>query len=73
MLAPRLKRMTSGDHTQPSWELDMARKDTGLFIEAAKEGKAELTLLPAIAALMDEWIEKGYGSNDWTVIAKDSV
>jgi 3-hydroxyisobutyrate dehydrogenase len=72
MLQGRLKRMTSGDYRQPSWELNMARKDTGLFIEAA-EGKANLVLIPSIAALMDEWIAKGYGNNDWTVIAKDTI
>jgi 3-hydroxyisobutyrate dehydrogenase len=72
MLQGRLKRMTSGDYSQPSWELNMARKDTGLFIEAA-EGKADLALIPSIAALMDEWIARGYGNNDWTVIAKDTI
>ena len=73
MLQGRLKRMTSGDYSQPSWELNMARKDTGLFMEAAQKNETSLTLLPSIAKLMDEWIEKGYGNNDWTVIAKDLV
>jgi len=72
MLEARLKRMTSGDYSQPSWELNMARKDAGLFIEAAKN-KTDLTVIPSIAKLMDEWIEKGYGNNDWTVIAKDLI
>lgn len=72
MLHGRLKRMTSGDYSQPSWELNMARKDTGLFLEAAN-GKADLAVLPSVAQLMDEWIAKGYGNNDWTVIAKDSI
>jgi 3-hydroxyisobutyrate dehydrogenase len=70
MLQGRLKRMTSGDYSQPSWELNMARKDTGLFIDAA-QGKTDLAVLPSVASLMDEWIAKGYGNNDWTVIAKD--
>jgi 3-hydroxyisobutyrate dehydrogenase len=73
MVQARLKRMTSGDYSQPSWELNMARKDTGLFIEAAQKGETDLAVLPAIAKLMDEWIEKGYGNSDWTVIAKDLV
>jgi 3-hydroxyisobutyrate dehydrogenase len=73
MVQARLKRMTSGDYSQPSWELNMARKDTGLFIEAAQKGETDLAVLPAIAKLMDEWIEKGYGHSDWTVIAKDLV
>ena len=72
LLPARLKRMTSGDYSQPSWELSMARKDTGLFIEAA-EGKVDLAMIPSIANLMDKWIEKGFGNNDWTVIAKDSI
>ena len=48
----------------------MARKDTGLFLDVAK---GELAILPSIAELMDQWIKKGYGSHDWTVIAKDVV
>lgn len=71
LLPARLKRMTTGDSGKPSWELAMARKDTGLFLEAAEQGQAELALIPVIASLMDEWIRKGYGGHDWTVIAKD--
>jgi 3-hydroxyisobutyrate dehydrogenase len=69
----RLKRMTFGDSTNPSWELAMARKDTQLFLEAAQHGGIDLAILPVIAALMDQWISKGYGNHDWTVIAKDIV
>ena len=72
-LPARLKRMTSDDFTTPSWELRMARKDTKLFMEAAEKAGRDLALIPAAAALMDKWIEKGYGDNDWTVIAKDVV
>lgn len=70
LLQARLKRMSSGDYSEPSWELSMARKDTGLFLEAA-EGKTQLSILPSVAKLMDEWIGKGFGSSDWTVIAKE--
>lgn len=73
LLPARLKRMTAGDFTPPSWELNMARKDTRLFMEAAEKANTELALIPAAAALMDQWIEKGYGGHDWTVIAKDSI
>jgi len=73
MLPGRLKRMTSGDYSDPSWMLSMARKDTGLFIEATQQTKTELAILPSIAKLMDEWIQKGYGNHDWTVIAKDCI
>ena len=51
----------------------MARKDAGLMMAAAKEGNAKLTVVPAVAALMDEWIEKGHGNDDWMIIAKDSL
>jgi 3-hydroxyisobutyrate dehydrogenase len=51
----------------------MARKDAGLFLEAAAKAGIELSLIPGAAALMDRWIEKGFGNNDWTVIAKDSM
>lgn len=67
----RLKRMTTADHTKPSWELSMARKDTQLFLDAAQQQGLELRLMPAIAALMDEWISKGYGNHDWTVMGKE--
>jgi 3-hydroxyisobutyrate dehydrogenase len=69
----RLKRMTTGDDTKPSWELAMARKDTQLFLDAAQEGGIDLAIMPAIAALMDQWIAKGYGNHDWTVVGKEFV
>ncbi|WP_072054032.1 NAD(P)-dependent oxidoreductase [Flavihumibacter petaseus] len=67
----RLKRMTSGDLSKPSWELDMARKDTNLFLEAAEKGGTHLSILPTIATVMDEWIGKGFGQHDWTIVAND--
>ena len=73
LLPARLKRMTQSDFTKPSWELNMARKDTQLFIDATQQAGITLTSIPAIAGLMDQWIAKGYGNNDWTVIAKDAL
>jgi 3-hydroxyisobutyrate dehydrogenase len=73
MLPARLKRMISADYSNPSWELNMARKDTGLFMKAADAAGIPLQVIPTIAAEMDRWIEKGYGDSDWTVIAKDSL
>lgn len=70
MIPARLKHITSGDVTKPSWELKMARKDAGLMMAAAKDGNTKLSVIPAIADLMDQWIEKGHGSDDWTIIAK---
>jgi 3-hydroxyisobutyrate dehydrogenase len=69
----RLKFITSGDFSHPSWELNMARKDAGLMMAAAKEGNAKLSVIPAIAEVMDEWIEKGHGNDDWTVITKNNI
>jgi 3-hydroxyisobutyrate dehydrogenase len=64
--------MTNGDYSKPSWELAMARKDTQLFMNTV-QGNGALTVIPAIAAEMDRWIEKGFGNSDWTVIAKDAA
>lgn len=71
MVESRLDRMSKADVGQPSWELSMARKDTGLFMEAAGQAGLELTLLPAIAEVMDLWIGMGYGQHDWTIVGKD--
>lgn len=73
MVPARLKRITDGRYNEPSWELGMARKDAGLMMNAAETTGIHLTVVPAVAALMDEWISKGYSNNDWTVIAKDSL
>lgn len=72
-LAARIKRMTSGTYDNPSWELNMARKDTQLFIDAATKADVPLAVLPAIAKEMDQWIAKGHGQEDWTVIGKNSI
>lgn len=69
----RLKKITEGNFSNPSWELSMARKDAGLMIQAAKENNTKLAVIPAIATEMDSWIEKGYGNSDWSVIAKDNI
>ncbi|HEY4150311.1 MAG TPA: NAD(P)-dependent oxidoreductase, partial [Chitinophagaceae bacterium] len=72
-LPARLKRMTAGHYDKPSWALSMARKDTQLFLDAARQGGTTLTVIPAIASEMDRWIKKGHGGDDWTVIAKDAL
>lgn len=64
----RLKKMTATDHREASWELTMARKDTGLFINAAAQKNIDLTLLPHIAEVMDSFIASGFGEYDWTVV-----
>lgn len=68
----RLKRMTGGNHSRPSWELAMARKDAGLMIVEAERAEVPLAVIPAIAAEMDRWIAKGHGNEDWTVLGSGS-
>jgi 3-hydroxyisobutyrate dehydrogenase len=67
----RLGRLTAADHSEPSWELAMARKDTQLFLDAAQRNGTNLSLLPVIAGVMDEWIAKGFANHDWTVVGKE--
>ncbi|MDP4286128.1 MAG: NAD(P)-dependent oxidoreductase [Bacteroidota bacterium] len=67
----RLKRMTGDDFSDPSWRLEMARKDTGLFLKEAELKGISLNVIPGVASLMDGWIEKGYGKEDWTIIGKE--
>jgi 3-hydroxyisobutyrate dehydrogenase len=69
----RFDKIRAGDFSKPSWELDMARKDASLMLNAAKGGGLDLTVLPAVVAQMDSWIAKGHGSDDWSVIAKDNL
>jgi 3-hydroxyisobutyrate dehydrogenase len=39
----------------------------------AEKGGVTLNIIPVIARLMDNFIARGYGNNDWTVIGKDAV
>ena len=69
----RLKRVIAAKWDEPSWELQMARKDARLRMEEAANGTKELVTVPAIAQEMDRWLDKGYAHKDWTVIAADNV
>lgn len=69
----RFQRMIDADYANPSWELAMARKDARLMQAEAEQAGVELTMLPAMAALMDRLIAQGHGGADWTVVAKDFV
>ena len=72
-LTARIKRISQEDFSKPSWELNMARKDTGLFMLAAEKAGHRLDIIPAIAGLMDEWIGQGFGHHDWVVIASQPL
>ena len=69
----RAKRIATGDFASPSWELTMARKDARLMLEEASARGEPLDMLPTIAAVMDTFIARGHGHDDWTVIAKDAL
>lgn len=73
MVPARLKRMVDAQYNNPSWELNMARKDAELMLSAANEAGVKLAIVPGIAEVMDEFIGKGYGNSDWVVIAKESL
>jgi 3-hydroxyisobutyrate dehydrogenase len=73
MVSARLKKLTSNTFGQPTWELNMARKDARLMIEQARKGNVKLMVIPAIASQMDQMIEQGHGHDDWTVIGKGSI
>ncbi len=69
----RAKRMVEAEFSKPSWELAMARKDARLMMEEASAQNVPLSLIPAIAAQMDRFIERGHAHDDWTVIATDAL
>jgi 3-hydroxyisobutyrate dehydrogenase len=70
---PRMQRMVDANFSDPSWELNMARKDARLMLEEAERAGVALAVLPAIAVRMDKVIAEGHGHDDWTVIAKDAL
>ncbi len=67
----RLNKIAEGRFQPPSWELTMARKDARLMMEEAGDNKNRLEVIPAIAAEMDRWIDKGHAHDDWTIFAAD--
>jgi 3-hydroxyisobutyrate dehydrogenase len=72
-LPARLERVLAGNFANPSWELAMARKDARLMVEETARAGGTLAVLPAIAAVMDNFIARGHAQDDWTVIAKDAL
>lgn len=65
----RGKKMAAGDFT-PSFELGMARKDVRLMLESAEQSGAKLTVVPAVAELMDALLAAGQGDRDLGVLAQ---
>jgi 3-hydroxyisobutyrate dehydrogenase len=63
MIPVRAGRVANGDFA-PTFELAMARKDARLMIDEAQQHGVRLGLVPAIAAVFDEAIARGYGAED---------
>ncbi|WP_276135152.1 NAD(P)-dependent oxidoreductase [Polluticoccus soli] len=73
-MAPgRLKRVLAAQFDNPSWELQMARKDARLMMEEAAKGDKELVMVSAVAKQMDQWLDKGHAHKDWTIIASGNL
>jgi 3-hydroxyisobutyrate dehydrogenase len=68
LIDARGKNMAEGNF-QAAFELVMARKDVRLVLEEAARQGTELSVLPAIASLMDRGIASGHGTQDMGVIA----
>jgi 3-hydroxyisobutyrate dehydrogenase len=73
LLPQRVKRMLDAKFEDPSFTLEMARKDVRLMLESAERGGARLIELQGVAKEMDMWLLRGHAKQDWTVIARDAV
>lgn len=69
----RLKRLLQANYDEPSWELQMARKDARLMMEAAGKAGRPLVLIPQIAKEMDRFLGKGLAHKDWSVIVSENL
>ena len=69
----RSKAIAEERFQPPNFELTMARKDARLMIEEAARHGTKLDVVPAVAALMDRYIESGHGSEDSGVIGSGRV
>jgi 3-hydroxyisobutyrate dehydrogenase len=69
-LPARAARIASGDLSQPSFELAMARKDVRLMVEEARRGGVDLFVMPGVAAMFDAAIARGEGSLDAAAAAR---
>jgi 3-hydroxyisobutyrate dehydrogenase len=69
MVPVRAAKIASADFT-PTFELTMARKDVRLMIEEAQRHGVELGVMPAVAAVFDDAVARGYGALDSSAIAR---
>jgi 3-hydroxyisobutyrate dehydrogenase len=73
MVIGRTKAMMARNYDEPTWELNMARKDARLMMEGAQHKGVTMTVIPAIAQEMDKQIKEGNGKKNWTIFSKDSI
>lgn len=66
-ISGRGKRMAHGDY-EPTWTLDMARKDATLMLEAAHG--YDLPVIAAIETMLREAAQRGLGDRDLAAIAQ---
>lgn len=66
----RGKRMSQHDY-EPTWTLEMARKDAGLMLQSA--GADQLPLIAAVEQVMREAIARGLGERDLAAIARGAA
>jgi 3-hydroxyisobutyrate dehydrogenase len=69
-LPARAARIAAGDHSKPSFEVAMARKDVRLMIEEAQRGGIDLFVMPGVAAMFDAAIARGEGALDAAAAAR---
>jgi 3-hydroxyisobutyrate dehydrogenase len=69
----RLKRLMNANYDEPSWELQMARKDARLMMEEAGKAGRPLILVPEIAKEMDRFLAKGFAQKDWSIIVSENL
>lgn len=69
----RLKRLMNANYDEPSWELQMARKDARLMMEEAGKAGRSLVLVPEIAKEMDRFLAKGFAQKDWSIIVSENL
>ncbi len=73
VLPDRINKILNGQFDVVDWELQMARKDAELMINEAAAKKIPLSIITNLASTMDQCIESGYGTKDWTIIGKQSL
>lgn len=66
-ISGRGKRMAAGDY-EPTWTLDMARKDADLMLQSARG--YDLRVIGAVERLLREASERGLGESDLGAIAQ---